>query len=560
MKERAVRRRRRRLIVAIAVAAVLVCGYGALCAVAGSAGTVFPKVSVLGVDLGGMTCEEAEAAIRAAADAQTDRAGRGVAFALENERGETIPVQVSLADVETDCAASAARAWGVGNGAPFPTRGGIWLRCLIAGDGVLPAYAEGTALEGILDEMDAAVGQQAVQSSWEVTDTDLVLTKGQPGDLLDRAALKTDIFDRMGRGEVVDLAGAAPQFTVRLEQALPDALDLRAILAEVEQPVQDAVFDKAAREFTPDQVGVSFDADAAQALYDGLDWGATGSQALILTQPQTTVADLAAYLYQDTLGTCTTNISGTANRVHNISLAAQFFNGTVLMPGEEFSYNGVVGRRTKERGFLDAPAYVSGQTMQETGGGICQGSSTIYLAALRANLEIVERYNHGYITKYVPDGMDATVYYGAKDFRFRNDTPFPIKIVGSVSGRTLTVNILGTKTDDIKVEMTNEITGTTAYKTVYQVDASLPAGSTRVSVTPYTGYTVKVYRNVYEGGKLVSTKLESNNTYKSRDKVVLVSPADAYRYGIPGYTAPTPTGPTEPTEPTAPAEQPTEGA
>ena len=557
MKERAVRRRRRRLIVAIAVAAVLVCGYGALCAAAGSAGTVFPKVSVLGVDLGGMTCEEAEAAIRIAADAQTDRAGQGVAFALENERGETIPVQVSLADVETDCAASAARAWSVGNGAPFPARGGIWLRCLIAGDEVLPAYAEGAAMEGILDEMDAAVGQQAVPSSWEVTDTELVLTKGQPGDLLDRAALKADIFDRMGRGEVVDLAGAAPQFTIRLEQALPDALDLRAILAEVEQPVQDAVFDKAAREFTPDQVGVSFDADAAQALYDGLDWGATGSQALILTQPQTTVADLAAYLYQDTLGTCTTNISGTANRVHNISLAAQLFNGTVLMPGEEFSYNGVVGRRTKERGFLDAPAYVSGQTVQETGGGICQGSSTIYLAALRANLEIVERYNHGYITKYVPDGMDATVYYGAKDFRFRNDTPFPIKIVGSVSGRTLTVSILGTKTDDIKVEMTNEITGTTAYKTVYQVDSSLPAGSTRVSVTPYTGYTVKVYRNVYEGGKLVSTKLESNNTYKSRDKVVLVSPADAYRYGIPGYTAPTPT---EPTEPTAPAEQPTEGA
>ena len=116
----------------------------------------------------------------------------------------------------------------------------------------------------------------------------------------------------------------------------------------------------------------------------------------------------------------------------------------------------MVGSRQASRGFLPAPAYVSGQTVQEIGGGVCQGSSTIYLAALRANLEIVERYPHGYITRYVPDGMDATVYYGVKDFRFKNDTPFPIKIVGSVSGRTLTVNILGTKHNNITVEQLKE--------------------------------------------------------------------------------------------------------
>lgn len=231
------------------------------------------------------------------------------------------------------------------------------------------------------------------------------------------------------------------------------------------------------------------------------------------------------------------------------------------MPGEEFSYNGVVGSRQASRGFLPAPAYVSGQTVQEIGGGVCQGSSTIYLAALRANLEITERYPHGYITRYVPDGMDATVYYGVKDFKFKNDTPFPIKIQGSVSGRTLTVNILGTKSDNITVEMTNEIVGTTGYNTVYKVDSSLSAGSTRVDVTPYSGYTVKVYRNLYEGGKLINTKLEDTSVYKSRDKVVMVSPADAYKYGIPGYSAPAfkpaPTPePTTPPETTPPAETP----
>ena len=147
--------------------------------------------------------------------------------------------------------------------------------------------------------------------------------------------------------------------------------------------------------------------------------------------------------YQDVLGSCNTEIAGSQNRVSNIALAAKLFNGTVLMPGEEFSYNGVVGSRTSDKGFLPAPAYVSGESVQEIGGGVCQGSSTIYLATLRANLEIVERYNHGYIASYVPHGMDATVYYGVKDFRFRNDTPFPIKVTGSVSGRTLSVNKIG---------------------------------------------------------------------------------------------------------------------
>ena len=141
------------------------------------------------------------------------------------------------------------------------------------------------------------------------------------------------------------------------------------------------------------------------------------------------------------------------------------------------------------------PAYGGGETVQGTGGGVCQGSSTVYRAARRSNLEIVEREPHGYITRYVPDGMDATVYYGAKDFRFRNNTPFPIQVVGSVSGRSLTVSILGTKSDNITVEMTNQTVGTTGYKTVYKVDSSLPAGSTRVSVPPYAGYTVKGYLN-----------------------------------------------------------------
>ena len=123
--------------------------------------------------------------------------------------------------------------------------------------------------------------------------------------------------------------------------------------------------------------------------------------------------------------------------------------------------------------------------------------------------------------------MDATVYYGVKDFRFQNDTPFPLKVQASVSGRSLTVNLLGTKSDNITVEMTNQIVGTTGYNTVYQIDESLPAGSTKVKTTPYTGYTVKGLPEPLRRGRPPGDPLESTSVYRARDKVVLVSPADA---------------------------------
>ncbi|MCF0122603.1 MAG: VanW family protein [Ruminiclostridium sp.] len=542
------------LILAVCLVVVLGGGYLGLCATAGSE-AIYPNVMVGDVDLGGMTCEEAEAAITEAVQAQAPDSDRGVHFTVRSADEKTADVLVPMSSVVTDVPATVARAWEVGNSKSFPARGAVYLSCLVAGADILPAYGDSDALDTILDGMDAQIGQAAVESQWELGETQLNLTKGQPGNLINRESVKAEIFDYMGRGEIVELAASDPQFVMDLEQSLPQELDLTEVLSQVETEVRNAEFNKAENIFKEDQLGISFDAQVAQDTFNAMDWGESRAIDLIITQPEVTMADLEPQLYQDVLGTCSTNISGTANRVQNITLAAQIFNGTVVMPGEEFSYNGVVGSRQASRGFLPAPAYVSGQTVQEVGGGVCQGSSTIYLAALRSNLEIVERYPHGYITRYVPDGMDATVYYGAKDFRFKNDTPFPIKVQGSVSGRTLTVNILGTKHNNITVKMTNETVGTTGYSTVYQVDSSLPAGSTRVSVTPYAGYTIKTYRNLYENGNLIETKLEDTSVYKSRDKVVMVSSADAYKYGIPGYSAPAPKPTPTPTpEPTTPSE------
>ncbi len=525
------RKGKRALLLCCMVAVILVGSYAILCGVA-SQGKIYPNVTISGVALGGLTPEEAYAALDQSLQEQEPDDKRGVVFQVLTDQGEEMTVSVPLSSVVKDLSASVERALQVGNTLPYPARGGMYLRCLFQETAVLPIYQNGESLEDILNQVEETLGRAPEEPSWKNNGTKLSLTKGQPGNQVNRGEIKKQVLEYLGQDEIVTLEGAKPQFTVKLEQIPPQSLDLNQILTEIERPVQDAKFDKESKTFQEDRTGISFDPVEAQTFFDGLDWGTTQTFPLKVTQPKTTVADLTPKLYQDVLGSCTTNISGSANRVENIRLAAKFFSGTVLMPGEEFSYNGIVGRRTASRGFLPAPAYVGGETVQETGGGVCQGSSTIYLATLRANLEIMERYPHGYITRYVPDGMDATVYYGVKDFRFKNNTPFPVKVIGTVSGRSLTVNILGTKSDNITVEMTNKVVGTTGYNTIYKVDKSLPAGATQVSVTPYTGYTVQVYRNVYENNRLKDTKLESTSIYRSRDKVVLVSPEDAGKYGL----------------------------
>ena len=133
-----------------------------------------------------------------------------------------------------------------------------------------------------------------------------------------------------------------------------------------------------------------------------------------------------------------------------MKLAAEKINGVILQPGQTFSYNDVVGQRTKANGFKEAGAYSGGQVVQEVGGGICQVSSALYYCAMVSNLKINTRTCHYFPVAYIEPGMDATVSWGGPDFAFRNSTNYPIKITTSYNDETnqLTITLLGTKTDD----------------------------------------------------------------------------------------------------------------
>ncbi|MEW8956791.1 VanW family protein [Clostridium sp.] len=213
-------------------------------------------------------------------------------------------------------------------------------------------------------------------------------------------------------------------------------------------------------------------------------------------------------------GYSTNYSSSSQERSYNIELSTKAINGTVLMPGETFSYNDVVGERSAERGYKDAPVIVGNKVESGIGGGICQVSSTLYQAVIRSGLSSVERVNHSIPVGYMTKGFDATVAWGSIDYKFKNTFDFPIYIQGENSGKNVSFNIYGdtsavNKTYEIYSEVVENLNPTT--KTVE--DPTLPEGQTVIERHPAQGFRVKTYRKVFEGGKLINTELLSTDTY-----------------------------------------------
>lgn len=532
------------VLIATAVLAGVVLLYVGLCAFVSLSGTVLPGVYADRVKLGGLSQEQAVRHL----DDWVGQMGADEDIVLSHGE-QTVSIAGPLVDVDSE--AVARQAWMLGRGNGFLGGGAALVGRIFGGpvqvDCPVHISPEGQEkLDGALDELSAGVDTPLVETVWVVEGTTLVITKGVSGVALDREKAQVDLLARLmeQRSDVI---------VVEQLVARPEELDVQELYAAIFREPRDAAVDEQTYRVIAHEVGLSFEPETVQTQFAALAEGESMQVTLTVTLPELTREKLQKLLFADVLGECTTSISGTANRLNNVQVAAAALNNVVIMPGGEFSYNATLGPRTLERGYKGAPAYVGGKTVDEVGGGICQNSSTLYLAALYANLEMVERRNHMYAVGYVPDGLDATVAYNAIDFRFRNNTGYPIRVEAVVNGRTLTVRLHGTRTNEFTVKMETERVSTTNYKTIYKEDPSVPAGTTVVDTTPYTGRKVLAYRCVYDGqGNLISRTLESTNTYRHRDKVVLYSPADAHQYTGEGKKPVEPDVPAVPDTPDVP--------
>ena len=513
------------LVVGI-VLGVLVLGYGAACAAAqmvyGHA--ALPNTTVLGLDVSGMSAQEAEqlwqekgaAALESTAIDLT-RDGQTVGSVTLAELGVTVkPLYIS-------------RAAGCDSASDHPLTvvesGWKLLRSYLRPTDVTPQLdVDGAKLTDTCETLADTLDCTLVDGSYRLENGQgLYITKPRDGEKLDGGALRTLLEQRLAAR---DLSPA--ECVYRERQAA--ALDVQALHDELEGKTVSAVCDKATGRPTQSHVGVTFDVAAVQSQLDAAAPGAEFLADAEVQFPAVTTEELETAMFRDVLGTSTTKCAGPWGRHQNIRLAAKAINGNIYNPGEEFWYNAAVGQRTEARGFQPAAAYSGGRTVTSIGGGICQVSSTLYYATLLSDLKIVLRYAHMFDPGYMPvTGCDATVSWGGPDFAFRNDTDYPIKIVTSYNDDTneLTVTIMGTRVNDNYVVMTNQFLSYSEFKVVYKEDESVSPGDQVVDQYGHNGYEVRTYRNVYDGdGKLLRSTVEATSDYDRGDKIILVAPGE----------------------------------
>lgn len=462
-------------------------------------------VTFLGVNIGGMTQTEAVRAVNAVIEKTYDT-NKMTVTVLDSQ----IQILPAVAKVSIDVRAAVKDAFRQGNShyqidvAPYLTVNERSVR---------------SALQELGDKYSSTLSQTTYEITGEAPKQNLVVTLGVPEYALDMDQLYDQVLQ----------AYADCKFSVEGHCGLidPEALDLQEILDQYYVAPVDATLNYETFEVIDGKDGYGFDLQQAQEKLDGANFGDTIQIPFCSISPQVTTESLKASFYRDTLATYTAKSDSDENRDINLSLACKAINGKVLYPGESFSYNKALGERTEANGYKPGPSFAGGKTVETIGGGICQVSSALYYCAMKADMGIGARENHGYAVSYVPLGMDAAVSWGTLDFTFVNTSSFPIRIEASSSGGNVTVSIVGTDNREYYVELMYEVLSTEAYETVYQsYPEDNPYGYENGTyiTEPHTGYSVKTYRCKYdkESNELISQETEAASYYAKSDAVICV--------------------------------------
>ena len=472
---------------------------------------IFPGVTVGTIPVGGLT--ETAAADRIMERSKPLYEDAKVSLTIY-ETTYDIPVKDVLESV--DGTQSADNAFAVGRtGNPLVRMWNVVKALVGQNEAQIAAQVDEDGLTKALEDIVSQALTEPVEPTWEIGTDSITIFAGKPGVNFDTDAVR-QLLD-----EKIRLMDFEP-YEVSTELSDPPAIDIDKIAGEVIGDAVNATVNKEdGKTIISEKPGVQFDVEEARTIIGD---GSAESYEIpaTITPAKVTAEDLEEVLFRDTLAQTSTYLdeSNTA-RTNNVRLAAASINGTILNPGDEFSYNGVVGERTEERGYKPAGAYVNGQVVDEFGGGVCQPSSTLYMAVLRADLEVTERHNHSFTVAYTPLGEDATVDYGNLDFRFKNDTDYPIKILAEQTNGQMIMTIVGTKTTDKKVETRTEVLATYTPETIEKKDNTMKVGQTRVETTPITGYSTRTYKIITENGK-TTEELANSSNYVKRDKVVYV--------------------------------------
>lgn len=540
------------LIAAACVVGALIVGFAAACVMAATSTTILRGVGVFGIDFGGQTIEQAAQKL----ECDVVRAeGAGARFHVD-EWHKVFKSYEELG-MELDCTETARALYAYGREGNVLQNG--WQYLLARGALVEPVWnIDEAQMKKAAYDVAHELTFAPVDFSYTVDETGLYAVKPCDGQTLTADAVVEACETKLctGKGFRWELGTDSP--SVAPEKG-DYATYLKELQQEFDQPCANAGYDKAVDGILPEKVHAEFSLDDAVAKMDAAVGGETVRITRNVEYPKVTAKDLEQLLFRDVIGTYTTRVGGAEGRHKNVQLTASRIDGFVMNSGESIKYGELTTPFTLDNGYFLAPMYVKGKTVDGAGGGACQASSTLYAAALLADLEIVQRINHGFASDYIGLGLDATVAEGGPELEIRNNTDYPIRVVATFYTQNkkdyVTVKLLGTKTDDGYVKIRTEVLSTTPFEEEIVETDELAPGVREVEQTAYTGYLVKTYRQRYDGsGKLLGETLEATSKYNARNRIVKVGKAAE---GVIGET------PVEvPAEPPAevPVEQPTEPA
>lgn len=479
---------------------------------------ILENITVAGVDVGGMSQGDAIEAVRAATEN------------TYSKKPMVVKVLDSTIEIPTSCVGALNIRGAVREAYKFGNSGSQSLRQAQQQIAMTTGYTVNVApflqvnedeIRSILAQFGKTYNTALSQSSYEVTGKapkqTLVIKLGTPEYGLNLNALYNQVLNAYGNN-VFSVEGKCGMIE-------PDAIDLESILKDYYIAPTDAYFDLNTYEPVEGKDGYGFNIDSAKSMLSQATYGSTVEIPFTAIPPEITAKSLSALLYRDVLASYTATADSNSDRDMNLRLACEAINGTILLPGDAFSYNESLGERTAERGYKPGPSYSGNKTVMTYGGGICQVSSALYYCTLVAELEILERTNHGFAPSYVPLGMDATVSWGSLDFRFRNNLDYPVRIDAVADGGSVTVKLVGTYEKDYYVETEFEMVYKDDYTLIYQTMSPNNKEGYKNGdyiVEPYTGYTVKAYRCKYsnETKELLSRELIDKSVYRKRDGVI----------------------------------------
>ncbi len=472
---------------------------------------IITGVSISGIDVSGLSKEEAKEKMK---NIYQEKKEKEIPLKYENYETTLNP---TLMEVNYDIEKAVEEASLIGRGNNIFINNYDILFSLIGKKNIdVTMTINEEIAKQTLEDIGVNLPGVILDSSYAIEEDELIITKGRPG-----IVINTETLLNLVKENLKDINSKDDYIIIPVESKEPDPIDIDKIHEEIYTQAKDAYYTKEPFTIYPEVEGVDFDVEAAKEQLK--EEKEEYIIKLTITKPKVTIDQIGSEAFPDQLATFTTRYDvSDVNRTTNLEIACKKINGKVVLAGETFSYNKALGPRTVAAGYRNGKVYSGGEVVDGIGGGICQISSTLYNTVLMANLEIVERRNHQFVTSYLPAGRDATVVYGVTDFKFKNTRSYPVKIAASAKNGIATVSMYGIKEEkEYTFSFNTKTIASIPFATKYVEDSSLEAGMEKVKQKGANGLKTETYITKMLNGKTISTTLLSRDTYDAMARIIL---------------------------------------